>query len=441
MQLNPPPGAPTPLRSRLQAAACLLFAAGLPAMARGEPGATTQFDATALLYGEASRTRVVEPTARITRLSPSGQSISVQLGLDVITGATPSGAMPPGRQQTITSASGHTTTIPGDQLPLTDFSDNRIALDANWQRPFGLVTPALGGHYSREKDYQSLGAEGKLSFELMHKLLTVTAGAGIHHDSVFPSSNSSTGESGDDLWSGSNSPAPAAVPGAPGSIAASGSNSHPKQVTSTLLGLSRVLTRRWMLGVSAAHGFEQGYLDEPYKVVSLIDGATGLTTGEVADSRPTRRNRTSVLGSSVYHFTSDVLYVTYRYYWDDWQVRSNTVDLKYRHELHDGAYFEPHLRAYAQSAGEFFTFGLVDGTPLPEFATSDMRLGPLRTVTVGGTYGFRIPDQPGEWTVRAEFMSQFGNGHPSDAVGVQKNFDLFPTVGIGSLLVGYSVQF
>jgi hypothetical protein len=222
-----------------------------------------------------------------------------------------------------------------------------------------------------------------------------------------------------------------------------------------LLGLSRVLTRRWMIGVNASHSFEQGYLTEPYKVISLVDPGSGLTVGQLTDQRPARRNRTDVLASSVYHLATDVLYVSYRYYWDDWQVRSNTVDLKYRHELHSGNFFEPHLRFYSQTAADFFTFGLASGAPLPQFATSDTRLGTLHAVTIGATYGFRIPDHPGEWTVRAEYMGQYGNGNGNgnsagegdddrpakDTIGVQRPASNFPRVNIGSLVIGYSIQF
>ena len=33
-----------------------------------------------------------------------------------------------------------------------------------------------------------------------------------------------------------------------------------------------------------------------------------------------------------------------RFYRDDWGMRSNTFDLKYRDELEDGAYLQPHIR-------------------------------------------------------------------------------------------------
>ena len=152
------------LRGRLGAAACLLLASGMPAVAQAESGATTQFDATALLYGEQNRANVAEPTARITRRFADGQSLSAQFGFDVITGASPSGALPTGETQTTTSASGTVTTIPPGQIPLNSFKDSRYAADLEWQKPFlRSFLSTLGGHVSREKDYQSLGASGKLS--------------------------------------------------------------------------------------------------------------------------------------------------------------------------------------------------------------------------------------------------------------------------------------
>jgi hypothetical protein len=122
------------------------------------------------------------------------------------------------------------------------------------------------------------------------------------------------------------------------------------------------------------------------------------------------------------------------------------VDLKYRHELGDNelgraVYLQPHLRYYTQTAADFFTFGLVRGAPIPSVISSDERLGPLRTATLGATLGFTAFGTPGEWSLRGEYMRQFGKGHPSNVVGVQRDFDLFPPVNIGSLVVAYSVPF
>lgn len=398
-------------------------------MAHADSGATTSLDATLLVYGEQNRTKVTEPTARITRLFADGQELSAQLGLDVITGASPSGALPTGvtptgPPQTYTTPSGNVVTVPpppAGQIPLSPFKDTRVALDASWVRPLGLLTTTIGGHASREKDYQSLGGNAKASLDLMHRLTTLTLGGSLDHDSVFPRGGTPVGLSAGGL------------PLSP--------RHNPKRVASGMVGISRIITRRWMVSVAGTRMWERGYLTEPYKILSVLDPTTGHTIGSLTENRPGTRNRTDVLGSSVYHLTKDIVYLSYRYYRDDWNVRSHTIDVKVRHPLEQGAYVEPHLRFYTQTAASFYRFGFVEGDSIPAYASSDQRLGALRSVTVGATVGFHLPDYPGDWTVRAEYIGEFGNGHPNSVVGVQRQYDLFPTLSIGTLVIGYSITF
>ena len=173
MQLASP--SPSSIRGKLGAAACMLLASVTPAVVRADSGAVTQVDATVLLYGEQARAKVTEPTVRVTRIQPSGRSLSGQVTLDVITGASPSGAMPPGvvdstavqppggespRVQTMTAASGGGGTSeapdPG-AIPVAHFQDFRAAFDGDWHEPIGgYLSSTLSGHYSREKDYESV---------------------------------------------------------------------------------------------------------------------------------------------------------------------------------------------------------------------------------------------------------------------------------------------
>jgi hypothetical protein len=161
----------------------------------------------------------------------------------------------------------------------------------------------------------------------------------------------------------------------------------------------------------------------------------------VTEKRPSTRMRSDVLASSVYHLSRDVFYASYRYYWDDWNLRSSTIDLKFRHELENQAWVQPHVRFYTQTPASFYRSNLLDGAPLPVFASSDYRLGPLKTLTLGATYGFHVTDYPGEFSVRAEYIVQWGRNHPAEATGVQQSYDLFPPLNIGSLTATYSVQF
>jgi hypothetical protein len=418
------------VRKRLSAAACMLLATGAPAVARGDNAATTQIEATGLLYGEQDRTNVIEPTFRATRLFSNGQSLSGQFALDAMTGASPTGAMPSGQVQTITSASGQTTTIPAGNFPTSPFHDLRGAVDLDWQVPAGITTSTLGGHFSREKDYQSLGVSTQFALDMFRRTTTLTLGAGANYDDVFPVVSDSSG-------------GVAPFEGEGGDGGESGQHhgpTHSKRVGSALIGLTQVLSRRWMASVTGSRTLERGYLTEPYKVVSILDD-NGEPIGSFPENRPDNRARNDVLAGTVYHLSRDVVYASYRYYWDDWAVRSHTYDLKYRHELGNLSFLQPHARYYVQSPADFFRYGVIHGPP-PEFATSDGRLGPLHGVTVGATFGFTPGGSfPGEITIRGEYFRQWGENHPAEAIGVQRNLDLSQSVNIGSVLIGYTYEF
>lgn len=393
MQLSRAPAGPSGLRAALRAAACVLLASGAPvgAAAQVQPG--WQLDATALLYGEASRTDCVEPIARVTRFFEGGNSFSAQFGVDVITGASPSGAMPSGLAQTTTTPSGNTKTIPAGQVPTSRFQDFRGLVDLEYTQPLAaLLTAKLGAHFSQEKDYRSAGGRGQVSLELFHRRTTLTAGGSADRDVVEPIGGTPVGLS------------------PPGVFAGSGLEG--KRSNAIMVGLSQVVTRRWLLGANCSRTTEDGYLTEPYKVVSLVDGVSGHTSGELKELRPRTRDRRNVLISSVYHHATDISYLSHRYYWDDWGVRANATDFKYRHELSERAYLQPHVRFSAQTAADFFHYGLIDLAPLPRYATSDFRLGALKSVTLGATYGFQLGAIPGEWSTRLEYLGQWGKVSP-----------------------------
>jgi hypothetical protein len=303
---------------------------------------------------------------------------------------------------------------------MSSFEDRRIGFDGQYHQPLGKVLAAdLGLHTSREKDYQSLGLDARLSADLWHHSVTLTAGAGYDDDSVFPTGGTP-------------------LPLSDGTIVSDGKNA--KHVSTLLAGVSRVLTRRWMMSLDATRTDESGYLTEPYKVISLLDPITGIPQGQLTDGRPEARTRNSLLLSSAYHFDHDIAYTSYRYYWDDWGVGSNTVDFSYRHRLsQEGWYLEPHLRLYHQSAADFFTAGIPTSVAPPDFATSDYRLGNLTTVTLGATFAFRLGDRPATWTVRPELIQQFGDSSPPGAIGVQRSFDLGPTINTFTVVIGHTL--
>jgi hypothetical protein len=424
-------------RARLKGAVAALLASSLPAAARADANATTQVDASLLCYGENARTIVLEPNVRVTRLFGAQALLYGQAGYDAITGASPTGAAPATGVQTTTTPSGNTITSSTGQVPTQKFSDRRWVGELGGRVPLGLgFALAASGHVSRERDYRSTGGTATLTLECMQRLTTFSAGGGVNHDQVNPIGGTPVGLGTGEL---------------------TGVAFNDKTVTSAQVGVSRILTRRWMVAVNANRDRETGYLTEPYKVLSVADSSTGTPTAvQYKEKRPDERDRRDVLLNSVYHLTNDVVYASYRYYWDDWGLRSSTFDLKYRVNLGDHAFVQPHVRYYAQNAATFYRAELVQGEPLPAFASSDERLGVLHTTTYGLTYAWPVRKGPGQLFVRAEYLRQTGGKGLNDvqsfggesaraattaAITGPVTSIARPPLGIGTVFLGYSTSF
>jgi len=177
----------------------------------------------------------------------------------------------------------------------------------------------------------------------------------------------------------------------------------------------------------------------------VVDSTSGLPIAAAGDdlpylyeSRPDSRSRQTFYWKTVHHLDEDVINLSYRYYTDDWDVSSNTLDLHYRYELGNGAYLQPHVRYYSQTAANFFRTSLVNGEPLPEFASADYRLGEFTSTTLGLKYA-RPTGHSSEFSVRGEVVSQVQQD-VTTPIGDQANQDLTPDLNSFVIQVGYSTH-
>jgi hypothetical protein len=232
-----------------------------------------------------------------------------------------------------------------------------------------------------------------------------------------------------------------------------------KTVKGVLLGLSQVMSHDWIMKLNFSYGWSSGYMNDPYKVVSIINthlgGAAplpgfpggpgggfgppiGEPTGQIYENRPdTRHERALFLDNKVY-LGGDVLDLSYRYGSDDWGIHSNTVELRYRWSLGDSHYLQPHLRWYRQSAADFYHRGLLDSDTVPQFVSADYRLSTFTARTVGVEFGTRF-ESGRVFSVRVEHYSQGGGGDEHVNIGEQQGYDLFP--GLSANIVQFDYTF
>lgn len=427
MQLNAP--GTGSIRAALAAASAALLAPAMPAAAQD-----WKVDSALLLYQEGGgRVKAVEPVVSARRTDGNERSYGLKLTFDALTGASPNGAAPQPGPQTFTSPSGESTyTVGAGQLPLDpSFRDTRGALAATLERPFAGAKLALGANLSSEYDFQSLGANAALAWDFNDRNTTLSLGAAFESDRI-----KAVGGTPQPLT-------PAFVPGAPKG------GRESRNVSDLLLGVTQVLSPTWLVQANLGWGRGSGMHEDPYKVVSVVDGGTGLVTGDryLHEARPRSKNRTSLYLQSKSAFGRDVLDASYRFYRDDWGVRSHTVELRYRVALAGGWHAEPLLRAYRQTAADFWRGWLVEGgewssgthTSTLASVSSDPRLAAFNATTVGLKAG-RALSPTSELSLRVAAYRQTQK-QPANAPGALATLDLAPGLKATTVVLGYSRDF
>jgi hypothetical protein len=427
------------LKAKLAAAACTLLGSSAAAPALATDAATDEWsiDSSLLYYGE-SDSRVTDISAAIAaqRRFDDERVLGLTLTADTLTGASASGAIALDRPQTFTSPSGKKTySTPTRAVPLDDtFKDTRFALNASWSQPLArLYTFSAGLGFSTEYDYQHIGANLGLARDFNKRNTTVSVGAAYSQDSIDP------------------------VGGAPMPLSQMldvGNNtnkrgSDSKDVIDLLLGVTQVLGRNTVVRINYAHSASSGYLNDPYKLLSVVDPVTGDTLARTPavgaqgangvylfDSRPDTRTKQSIYAELKHAFGKPVLRTAYRFMTDDWGIDSNTFETSLRWPIGGASYFEPQLRYYLQNEADFYRASLVPGQPLPEYASADFRLGKFDATTVGFKFGHQT-NGGNEWSVRAEYYQQSGDVPSEQIIGNQRNREQYPDLSAVIVQFGY----
>lgn len=445
-----------------------------------------EVDSAVLVYKEsAGRVEAVEPASDVTWHGVDGSVFTLGLIADAVSGATPNGAVPSDRPQTfvtpvvvkggtssgstssgstggeggeggegggssgagggtggggvsVTGASGGGTiiTLPGggttvgrqyvvapNTLPVDKgFKDRRYGFNVGWSQPVGEISDVgIGGAYSTERDYRALTIDAHVTQNFNANNTAVSLAGSVELDTSFP-------------YGGVPTPLTAMSPVLK-AIASRG-----KTQTGIVLGVTQVMSRHWLMQLNLSFDSQSGYEIDPYRIISVVDPVSGRPTQSLYESRPGNRQSESVFWESKLDYGPTVTDISLRYFTDSWGISSETAELAERIDLGSTFFVEPNARWYQQSAAKFFRNFLVGGQPLPQFASSDSRLGSFSAMTGGLKFGFK-PTEGTELYIRGEYYDQTGTAHPADAFGQLKSQNLFSGTKAAYVLLGYTWDF
>jgi len=267
----------TKLKSLLTTATCALL--GTNANAQTSELANWKFDTALMVYSEVDRVSAAEAIVAGTRTYENDETLSLKLTVDALTGASANGAVAQPTVQTFTRPSGKGQyQIEANTTPLDDtFKDTRVQLTGQWTQPLeNNYTWSVGGNFSKEFDYMSLSGNTNIAKDFNQKNTTVSAGIALAIDQIKP------------------------IGGIPKPFTHMVFTTTPKKETlassdnkttvDLLLGVTQVINRRMLVQMNYSYSQSDGYLTDPFKVLSVIN-TDGLTQQYRYENRPDKRTK------------------------------------------------------------------------------------------------------------------------------------------------------
>ncbi len=263
------------------------------------------------------------------------------------------------------------------------FDDKRRAADVAVTRYFSRASVSVAAGRSGEDDYVSKFASVQASVSSDDNNTTWLFGTGVANDRINPVNLAVAEES--------------------------------KRTVDVMAGVTQVLTPRDLVQLVLTHVRGEGYYSMPYKYV---------------DIRP-RDHVQSTLQLRWNHHVEHIgisSRLAYRYYTDDYGIRSHTLTEEVVHPLQGGWTLTPSLRLHTQSKASFYFDPVYDtrfGAPFPpnykfgsrDPITADQRLSAFGAVTLGLKIEKEIfkdttLDLKWEQYMQRGAWRQFGSGSP-----------------------------
>jgi hypothetical protein len=114
-----------------------------------------------------------------------------------------------------------------------------------------------------------------------------------------------------------------------------------KDIRSAWMGVSRIVSKRAIVRFGLSYTFRDGFLTDPYKL---------------NDKRPDERKEWAASAGYRHFFVgaNAALHADYRFFDDDWGVRSHTIDIAWHQNINQHLRLVPFMRYYSQTEADFF---------------------------------------------------------------------------------------
>ncbi|MCW9024410.1 MAG: DUF3570 domain-containing protein [Gammaproteobacteria bacterium] len=154
------------------------------------------------------------------------------------------------------------------------------------------------------------------------------------------------------------------------------------------VGLSQIMTKNTLLGLSFETISDEGYLNNPYRSVRYIDSGSAIGYSYESEVYPrTRTSNAAALRGLYYLPYRASLHAEYRAFQDSWGIAANHIQLGYTHPYQSDWIFDLKYRLYSQTRADFYS-DLFAFSQAQNFLARDKELSTFdsSTISLGVSY-------------------------------------------------------
>jgi Protein of unknown function (DUF3570) len=157
------------------------------------------------------------------------------------------------------------------------------------------------------------------------------------------------------------------------------------------LGVTQILTPRWLLALNGEALSDEGYLGSPYRDAIVFGAAVPERNPRTRSGRAINLRVVGDLG------WRDSLHVGYRYYWDNWDIKASTAELGYSQYFGEAWLADVFARYYTQTKALFY----YDNAPSETtYVSRNRQLSTFNDESLGAKVSYTVKKVPGRYDVK-----------------------------------------
>lgn len=157
------------------------------------------------------------------------------------------------------------------------------------------------------------------------------------------------------------------------------------------LGLTQILSPRWLATANIEVVSDAGFLGNPYRVARVFGAAVPERMPRTRSSRAIKFRILGDIGSGA------SVHTDYRYFWDNWEIKAHTFEFGGTRHLGEKWLGDAYGRYHKQNRALFYSDNAQTETA---YVTRNRQLSTFNTFAVGGKVSYQLRNVPGQYELR-----------------------------------------